>query len=78
VLSLFPAILLLLSILGLVGASATQPMLDNLAALAPGPARDIVTSAIRNLQGATGTAGFAFGAGLLGALWSLRRMSAAS
>jgi membrane protein len=70
VLSLFPAILLLISILGLVGASATQPMLDNLAALAPGPARDIVTSAIRNLQGATGTAGFAFAAGLLGALWS--------
>src|SRR5919199_826508 len=70
VLSLFPAILLLLSILGLVGASATQPRLATLAALAPGPARQIVTSAIRNLQGATGTAGFALVAGLLGALWS--------
>jgi membrane protein len=70
VLSLFPAALVLISILGLVGASATQPMIDNLAALTPGPARDVVTSAIRNLQGAAVPAGFAFVAGLLGALWS--------
>jgi membrane protein len=70
VLSLFPALLVLVSILGLLGASATQPLVDNLATLAPGPARDIVTNAIRNLQQASGTAGFAFVVGLGVALWS--------
>jgi membrane protein len=70
VLSLFPALLVLVSILGLLGASATQPLVDNLATLAPGPARDIVTNAIHNLQSASGTAGFAFVIGLAIALWS--------
>jgi len=62
VLSLFPALLVLLSILGLLGQSATQGLIDNLSALAPGPARDVVTNAIRNLQNAGGAAGFAFDA----------------
>jgi membrane protein len=70
VLSLFPALLVLLSILGLLGASTTQPLIDNLASLTPGAARDVVTNAIRNLQNASGTAGLAFVFGLLGALWS--------
>jgi membrane protein len=70
VLSLFPGMLVLVSILGLLGTSTTQPLVDNLAALTPGPARDVVTSSIRNLQDASGTAGFAFVLGILGALWS--------
>jgi membrane protein len=70
VLSLFPGMLVLVSILGLLGTSTTQPLVDNLAALTPGPARDVVTSSIRNLQNASGTAGFAFVLGILGALWS--------
>ena len=70
VLSLFPALLVLVSILGLLGASTTQPLIDNLASLTPGAARDVVTNAIRNLQNASGTAGLAFVFGLLGALWS--------
>ncbi len=70
VLSLFPGMLVLVSILGLLGTSTTQPLVDNLAALTPGPARDVVTSGIRNLQNASGTAGFAFVLGILGALWS--------
>jgi membrane protein len=70
VLSLFPAMLVLVSLLGLLGSSATQSLIDNLATLSPGPARTVVTNAIRNLQGASATAGFAFVLGLLGALWS--------
>src|SRR5215217_7527942 len=70
VLSLFPAMLVLISLLGLIGSSATQPIIDNLTSLTPGPARDVITSAIRNVQTGAGTAGFAFVAGLLGALWS--------
>jgi membrane protein len=60
----------LVSILGLLGRSATQPLIDNLAGLTPGPARDVVTSAIANLQRASATAGLAFVLGLLAALWS--------
>ncbi len=68
VLALFPAIIALVSIIGLVGRSATQPLLDNLGTVAPGPAKDILTSAIQNLQGKSGAAGIAFIVGLLLAL----------
>ena len=70
VLAIFPALIVLVSILGLVGESATQPLIDNLGAVAPGPAKDIFTNAIKNLQGDQGAAGVLFVVGLLGALWS--------
>src|ERR671916_3009948 len=70
VLAIFPALIVLVSILGLVGSSATQPLIDNLGSVAPGPAREIFTSAIENLQGSQGAAGVLFIVGLLGALWS--------
>src|SRR5215208_6923131 len=70
VLAIFPALIVLVSILGLVGESATQPLIDNLGAVAPGPAKEIFTSAIKNLQGDQGAAGVLFIIGLLGALWS--------
>src|ERR671916_1845312 len=50
VLSIFPMLIVLVSLLGLVGQSATQPLIDNVGKVAPGPAKDIVTSAIQNLQ----------------------------
>ena len=70
VLAVFPALIVLVSILGLVGESATQPLIDNLGTVAPGPAQEIFTSAIENLQGDQGAAGVLFVVGLLGALWS--------
>ncbi len=70
VLSIFPALLVLVSILGLVGQSATQPLLENVGKFAPGAAKDVVTSAVQNLQQSQGTAGIAFVAGLAGALWA--------
>ena len=70
VLAIFPALIVLVSILGLVGESATQPLIDNLGTVAPGPAKDIFTNAIKNLQGDQGAAGVLFVVGLLGALWS--------
>jgi membrane protein len=70
VLAIFPAMIVLVSILGLVGESATQPLIDNLGAVAPGPAKEIFTNAIKNLQGSQGAAGVLFVVGLLGALWS--------
>jgi membrane protein len=70
ILAIFPALLVLVSILGLLGESATQPLIDNLGTVAPGPAQEIFTSAIENLQGSTGAAGIFFIVGLAGALWS--------
>jgi membrane protein len=70
VLAIFPALIVLVSILGLVGSSATQPLIDNLGTVAPGPAKEIFTSAIENLQGDKGAAGVLFVVGLLAALWS--------
>jgi membrane protein len=70
ILAIFPALLVLVSVLGLVGESATQPLIDNLGAVAPGPAQEIFTDAIENLQGSQGAAGVAFVVGLAAALWS--------
>jgi membrane protein len=70
VLAIFPALLALVSVLGLIGPSATQPLIDNLGAVAPGPAKQIVTSAVQNLQKNSGAAGVLFIVGIAGALWS--------
>src|SRR3954451_6191198 len=70
VLSIFPMLLALVSILGLIGKSATQPLLDNLGTVAPGPAQDIFTSAITNLQKSQGAAGIMAIVGIALALWS--------
>jgi membrane protein len=70
ILAIFPALLVLVSILGLIGPSATQPLIDNISKLAPGPAADIFTNAIKNLQKSSGAAGVLAIVGLLGALWS--------
>jgi membrane protein len=70
ILAIFPALIVLLSVLGLIGDSATQPLIDNLNEVAPGPAREIVTDAIRNLQSSQGSAGVVFVVGLAAALWS--------
>jgi membrane protein len=70
VLSIFPALIALVSILGLVGTSATQPLLDNLATVAPGPAKEILTGAIEGLQRSRGAAGLLFFVGIGAAIWS--------
>jgi membrane protein len=57
-------------VLGLIGESATEPLIDNLGKVAPGPAKEIFTSAIENLQGSKGAAGIFFIVGLAGALWA--------
>jgi len=70
VLSIFPMLLALISLLGLFGQSATQPLLDNLQSIAPGPAKDLLTQAIQNLQKSQGAAGVLFFVGLAVAIWS--------
>jgi membrane protein len=70
ILSIFPALLALISILGLIGPSATQPLLDNLSSVAPGPAKDILTNVLTSLQSGKGSSGLAFVIGLGAAIWS--------
>jgi membrane protein len=70
ILSIFPALLVLVSVLGLIGESATQPLIDNLATVAPGPAQEIFTSAIQNLNDSQGTAGVLAIVAIALALWS--------
>jgi membrane protein len=70
ILAIFPALLAFVSIVGLIGSSATEPLLDNIGKLAPGPAKEIFTSAIENLEKSQGAAGILFIVGLAGALWS--------
>jgi len=70
VLAIFPMLIVLVSILGLIGNSVTQPLIDNLGKVAPGAAKQIFTSAITNIQKNQGTAGVLVIVGLAGALWS--------
>src|SRR5215216_1946997 len=70
ILSLFPALLVLLALLGLAGQSTIDTLLQNLGSLTPTAARDVVTNAVHDLQASNKAAGFAFVAGLAGALWS--------
>ena len=70
VLAIFPAIIALVSILGLIGPSATQPLIDNLGKLAPGSVHQILSTAITNLQHSRGAAGVLFFVGIAGAIWS--------
>ncbi|MEV6653676.1 YihY/virulence factor BrkB family protein [Streptomyces sp. NPDC051219] len=70
ILALFPALLVLVSLLGVAGESATKSILDNLKQLTPGSARDIITNAVTQLQSSGGTGSVLAIVGLLMALWS--------
>ncbi|WP_342023589.1 YihY/virulence factor BrkB family protein [Arthrobacter citreus] len=71
VLALFPALLALVSILGLVGQaeSTTNTMLDFLKEFAPASAVGVLEGPIKQLT-TSGAAGFALIVGIAGALWS--------
>src|SRR3954449_8901247 len=70
ILSLFPMLLALVSLLGVIGPSATQPLLDNLGTVAPGPAKDILTNVLNSLQSNKGGSTVALIIGLAAAIWS--------
>ena len=70
ILSLFPALLVLLALLGLAGQSTIDTLLQNIGSITPGATRDVITNAVRNLQSSSNAAGVAFIVGIAGALWS--------
>jgi membrane protein len=70
VLSIFPTLLVLVSVLGLLGPSATQALIDNISQVVPGQTRETIINAIRELQSSRGVAGPLAIIGLAGALWT--------
>ncbi len=70
ILAIFPGMLVLISVLGLVGQSAIDPLLDNLRAITPEPARAILEAGAESLTEAQGMAGIFAVVGGAGALWS--------
>jgi YihY family inner membrane protein len=70
VLSIFPALLVLISLVDLAGQGTIQALLDNLGRVAPGSVNEILATAIRNLQQTRGSAGVLALVGLAVALWS--------
>ncbi|MEV6550037.1 YihY/virulence factor BrkB family protein [Streptomyces sp. NPDC051597] len=69
-LSLFPALLVLVSLFGLTGKSTTDSVLDNLQQFTPGSARDIITGAVTQLQNNTGLGSVMAVVGIILAVWS--------
>ncbi|MGI8460223.1 MAG: YihY/virulence factor BrkB family protein [Solirubrobacterales bacterium] len=69
VLAIFPALIALISVLGLIGDSAIVPLTDNIEALAPGPAKEILLGSIEQIA-STQAAGLGLVLGLAGAIFS--------
>jgi membrane protein len=70
VLAIFPGMLVIVSILGLLGRSATNQVLSNLAQIAPGGVNSFLHGVVTQVQGRAGLAGIAGIIGLAVALWS--------
>jgi YihY family inner membrane protein len=70
VLSIFPALLVLVSAIGLTGHSATQSLLNNIGQVAPSSVSQVLTTAIKNLQNSQRSAGVIVVVSLVVALWS--------
>jgi membrane protein len=70
ILAIFPALLALVSILGLLGKGSIQSLIDNLGSIAPGAAKDILTSALEQLEANRGGAIGGLIVGIVIALWS--------
>ena len=72
VLALFPALIALVSILGLVGdpATTTQTITDVVTQLGPASAAETLKGPIQSITSSSSGAGLAFILGLAGALWS--------
>jgi membrane protein len=69
-LSIFPGVIVLTAVLGLLGPSATQTLINNINTMAPGQVGDVLVNAITELQGSQNLAGPFALISLVGALWA--------
>jgi membrane protein len=70
VLAIAPALLALVSILGLLGTGTIRPLIDNLGTLAPGAVRDLLTSMLGRLERSRSAAGVTLVISVAVSLWS--------
>lgn len=70
ILSIFPALLVFVSVIGLIGAPVTEPLLENIGTFAPSEARDILTKAVQELERRRGGASIVMIVALAAALWA--------
>ncbi|MDA1362354.1 YihY/virulence factor BrkB family protein [Glycomyces luteolus] len=77
VMSLFPAILVGASVIGMLDENATEVLLDGIASIAPGASLDIIEDAVAQLQMNPAAAGLLALVGLLAALWAASNYVAA-
>jgi len=70
VLAIFPGMLVLVSIVGLLGHSTAQTLVDNLGQIAPGSVQSFLKTAVQNAQQQKTAAGILGIVGILLALWS--------
>jgi YihY family inner membrane protein len=77
VLSIFPALLVVVSLVDLAGSGTTQSLLANLGQVVPGSVNQILATAITNLQRTRGSAGVLALVSLATALWLASRYVAA-
>ncbi|MGC2003839.1 YhjD/YihY/BrkB family envelope integrity protein, partial [Trebonia sp.] len=75
--SIFPGLLVLVSLLGILGKSATQPLITNLGKALPSSVRTIIMSDVTNLQHSHAASGILGIAGIVLALWSASNYVAA-
>ena len=70
VLAVFPALLALVSIIGLTGKANIQSLIKNVGGLAPGSVRSVLDTMLTQLQSSQASAGVGLLVGILLALWS--------
>jgi membrane protein len=70
VLAMFPGLLVLISLLGLLGHGTTQKVLTNVDQLAPGGVKSFLNTVINQVQGRAGAASIAAIVGIVIAVWS--------
>lgn len=70
ILAIFPGLLALFSIMGLLGRSTTQAFLDDAHKFVPGGVNSFLHSAIRNVEGRGGTASVGVIIGIVLAIWA--------
>jgi membrane protein len=70
ILAIFPGLLALVSIMGLLGRSTTQAFLDDAHKFVPGGVNSFLHAAIRNVEGRGGAASVAVIVGIVLAIWA--------
>jgi membrane protein len=70
IMSIFPSVIVLTALVGLIGTSVTEPLLQSMQELTPGQAKETLIDTVREVEGAGSVAGPVAIIGLLFALWA--------